>query len=65
LECEDSGLGGARYKKRAGESLVAIRETGFGGFLLASQLAVPAKLTGAGFRFRHPTLDDALHDLIA
>ncbi len=36
---------------------------GFGGFLLASQRAVPIKLTGAGFRFRHPTLDDALRDL--
>jgi NAD dependent epimerase/dehydratase family enzyme len=36
---------------------------GFGGFLLASQRAVPAKLTEAGFRFRHPTLQEALHDL--
>jgi uncharacterized protein len=38
---------------------------GFGGFLLASQRAVPAKLTKAGFRFHHPTLDDALRGLIA
>ena len=38
---------------------------GFGGFLLASQRAVPAKLTEAGFRFRYPTLDDALRDLTA
>jgi uncharacterized protein (TIGR01777 family) len=35
----------------------------FGGFLLASQRAVPAKLTEAGFRFRYPTLQEALHDL--
>ena len=65
MECEDSGLGDARYKKRAGESLVAIRESGYGGLLLASQLAVPAKLTEAGFRFRYPTLDEALRDLTA
>lgn len=38
---------------------------GFGGFLLASQRAVPAKLTDAGFRFRYATLDDALRDLTA
>jgi uncharacterized protein (TIGR01777 family) len=38
---------------------------GFGGFLLASQRAVPAKLTEAGFRFRYATLDDALRDLTA
>ena len=36
---------------------------GFGSFLLASQRAVPMKLIGAGFCFRHPTLDDALRDL--
>lgn len=38
---------------------------GFGGFLLASQRAVPAKLTEAGFRFRYATLDEALRDLTA
>lgn len=38
---------------------------GFGGFLLTSQRAVPAKLTDAGFRFSHPTLDEALRDLTA
>lgn len=38
---------------------------GFGGFLLASQRAVPAKLIEAGFRFRYATLDDALRDLTA
>ena len=37
---------------------------GFGGFLLASQRAVPNKLTGAGFRFRFAKLDEALRDLI-
>jgi uncharacterized protein (TIGR01777 family) len=36
---------------------------GFGGFLLASQRAVPTRLTDAGFRFGCPTLDDALRDL--
>jgi NAD dependent epimerase/dehydratase family enzyme len=36
---------------------------GFGGFLLAGQRAVPAKLTDAGFRFRFATLDEALCDL--
>lgn len=35
----------------------------FGGFLLASQRALPTKLTEAGFRFHHPTLQEALHDL--
>ncbi len=38
---------------------------GFGGFLLASQRSVPSKLMDAGFRFRHPTLDEALRDLTA
>jgi uncharacterized protein (TIGR01777 family) len=38
---------------------------GFGSFLLASQRAIPAKLADAGFRFRYPTLDDALRDLTA
>lgn len=35
----------------------------FGGFLLASQRALPTKLTEAGFRFHHPTLQEALRDL--
>lgn len=38
---------------------------GFGGFLLASQRAVPTKLTDANFPFRYPTLDEALRDLTA
>lgn len=38
---------------------------GFGGFLLASQRAVPAKLIDTGFRLQYPTLDDALRDLTA
>jgi NAD dependent epimerase/dehydratase family enzyme len=33
--------------------------------LLARRRAVPAKLTEAGFRFRHTTLDEALRDLTA
>jgi NAD dependent epimerase/dehydratase family enzyme len=37
----------------------------FGSFLLASQRAVPAKLTETSFRFLHPTLDEALPDLTA
>ena len=36
---------------------------GFGGFLLASQRAVPAKLTESGFRFRYATLDEALKQI--
>ena len=30
--------------------------------ILASQLVIPKKLTGAGFQFRHPHLEDALRD---
>lgn len=38
---------------------------GFGGFLLASQRAIPTKLVEAGFLFRYATLDEALRDLTA
>lgn len=37
---------------------------GFGGALLASQRALPAALEADGFRFRHPTLESALGDLV-
>lgn len=37
---------------------------GFGGALLASQRALPAALEADGFRFRHPTLESALADLV-
>jgi NAD dependent epimerase/dehydratase family enzyme len=32
--------------------------------ILASQHVVPAKLLASGFEFRHPTIDDALRDLL-
>lgn len=37
---------------------------GFGGVLLAGQRALPAALEADGFRFRHPTLESALGDLL-
>ncbi len=37
---------------------------GFGGALLEGQRAVPAALEADGFRFRHPTLEDALAELL-
>lgn len=37
---------------------------GFGGALLAGQRALPAALEADGFRFRHPTLESALAELI-
>ncbi len=37
---------------------------GFGGALLAGQRALPAALEADGFRFRHPTLEAALGDLV-
>lgn len=37
---------------------------GFGGALLAGQRALPAALEAAGFRFRHPSLESALEDLL-
>lgn len=37
---------------------------GFGGALLASQRAVPAVLETDGFRFRYPTLEEALGELV-
>jgi hypothetical protein len=37
---------------------------GFGGALLAGQRALPAALEADGFRFRHPTLESALGDLL-
>ncbi|RYD21892.1 MAG: TIGR01777 family protein [Verrucomicrobiaceae bacterium] len=37
----------------------------FSSALLASQKAVPAALIADGFRFRYPTLEDALRDLVA
>jgi uncharacterized protein len=33
--------------------------------VLTGQRAVPAALDASGFRFAHPTLDEALHDLLA
>lgn len=36
---------------------------GFGGFLLASERAVPRALEEAGYRFRHPRLEEALAEL--
>jgi len=38
---------------------------GFGGVLLAGQRALPQALQADGFRFRFPTLDTALADLLA
>jgi hypothetical protein len=38
---------------------------GFGGVLLAGQRAIPAALEADGFRFRHPTLESALAELVA
>ena len=32
--------------------------------LLASQRAVPARLQASGYRFRYPTLDDALRAVL-
>jgi uncharacterized protein (TIGR01777 family) len=37
---------------------------GFGGALLASQRALPAALEAGGFRFRYPTLESALAELL-
>lgn len=37
----------------------------FSSALLASQKAVPAALVAGGFRFRYPTLEDALRELLA
>jgi uncharacterized protein (TIGR01777 family) len=37
---------------------------GFGGVLLAGQRAIPAALEADRFRFRHPTLESALNDLL-
>jgi uncharacterized protein len=37
---------------------------GFGGALLAGQRALPAALEEDGFRFRHPSLESALADLL-
>jgi hypothetical protein len=37
---------------------------GFGGALLASQRALPAALEADGFRFRYPTLESALAELV-
>ncbi|RYD27678.1 MAG: DUF1731 domain-containing protein, partial [Verrucomicrobiaceae bacterium] len=36
----------------------------FSSALLASQKAIPAALIADGFRFRYPTLEDALRELI-
>jgi uncharacterized protein (TIGR01777 family) len=38
---------------------------GFGGALLQSQRAMPAALLSSGFRFRFPSLESALDDLLA
>lgn len=38
---------------------------GFGGFLLQGQKAFPEKLRNAGFVFRYPSLESALHDLVS
>jgi uncharacterized protein (TIGR01777 family) len=40
---------------------------GLGGFadaLLASQRAIPVKLVESGFKFRYPTLEEALEELV-
>jgi hypothetical protein len=33
--------------------------------VLASQRAVPARLQASGYRFRHPSLEDALRGVLA
>jgi len=37
---------------------------GFAEVLLESQKAIPKRLLESGFRFQHPTVEDAIQDLL-